>query len=48
MMLSKALIKREEEVLMSGSKAGVFKAMQSASFSLAATRSFWQESITHM
>lgn len=34
MMLSKALIKRKEEILVSGSKVVLFRAMQSASLSL--------------
>lgn len=41
MMLSKALIKKEEEVLVSGSKVGVLRAMHSASLSLCVTLSFW-------
>lgn len=45
MMLGKALIKREEDVLVSGSKVGVLRAVQSASLSLGITCSFWQESI---
>ena len=47
MMLSKGLIKREEEVLVSGSKVEVLRAMQSASLPLGITCSFWQESIIH-
>lgn len=47
MMLSKALIKREKDVLVCRSKVRVFRAMQSASLSLGATLS-WQESITHV
>lgn len=47
MMLSKALIKREEDVLVSGSKVGVLRAVQGANLSLGITCSFWQESIIH-
>lgn len=45
MMPSKALIKREEEVLVSGSKGWRVRATQSASLSLGAELSVWQETI---